>query len=292
MDNKFNLFISWSGERSKLAASALRDWLPLILQSAKPWMSESDIDKGTRGLVEIAKALEGIRVGITCLTPENLRAPWILYEAGALSKTVDDKTRLCTYLLAGLQPQDVEPPLGMFQATKGTREDTLKLLKTINVAISAEPLTDERVNILFERLWPDLEKSLLKLPPAKELPRPQRTTDEMVAEILELVRAQAQSTSREATLRISQDALGELLSIRDVGKATLSSVVYRELLKQGLIRRLQGPYTFHVSMKGGKSADVVGCDTREEGPGKFTILDADGKTVASFDDVLSCTLKL
>jgi hypothetical protein len=69
------------------------------------------------GLPELSKALAGTKVGIICLTSENKSAPWVLNEAGALSKTIDDKTRLCIYLLGGLQFQDVEPPLGMFQAT-------------------------------------------------------------------------------------------------------------------------------------------------------------------------------
>jgi hypothetical protein len=73
--------------------------------------------------MEMAKALDGIKVGITCLTPENLDAPWILYEAGSLAKTVDDSTRLCTYLLGDLKNADIEPPLGQFQlAVLLTRE--------------------------------------------------------------------------------------------------------------------------------------------------------------------------
>jgi hypothetical protein len=103
MTEEYNVFISWSGHRSEWVAKAMRNWLPLVLQSAKPWMSEADIDKGSRGLVEVSSKLVGMKVGIVCLTPENLNEPWILYEAGALSKAIDDKTRLCTYLLGGLQ---------------------------------------------------------------------------------------------------------------------------------------------------------------------------------------------
>jgi len=41
-----NVFISWSGPRSKQAAEALREWLGNVLQNARPWMSATDIEKG------------------------------------------------------------------------------------------------------------------------------------------------------------------------------------------------------------------------------------------------------
>src|SRR6267154_4034636 len=98
MSQDYNVFISWSGKRSLGVAKKLRNWPPTVVQAARPWMSDTDIEKGTRGLNEIANALNGIKVGIVCLTPENLNEPWLLFEAGALSKTItEDKSRLCTY---------------------------------------------------------------------------------------------------------------------------------------------------------------------------------------------------
>ena len=140
MEKVHNVFISWSGERSRVVANFLHQWLPKIIQAAKPWLSSEDIDKGSRSQSEIARALAEIRVGIVCLSPENLTKPWIIFEAGALSKSIDDRTRICTYLIGGLGPEDVEPPLGTFQATKAEKEDTRKLLHTINAAVSDEPI--------------------------------------------------------------------------------------------------------------------------------------------------------
>ena len=171
-------------------AEALREWLPLILQTAKPFMSATDIDKGARGLDEVSGRLE-MRVGISCLTPENMDAPWILYEAGALSKTINDKTRLCTYLLGGLRPQDVKPPLGMFQATNPNKQDTQKLVRTINRAVSNTPVPEINLDRLFERMWPDLEAKLAAFPePPKSggIAVAKRSADDMVAEILEIAR--------------------------------------------------------------------------------------------------------
>jgi len=155
-----NVFISWSGPRSKAAAEAFVKWLPQMIQRSKPWMSEDDIQKGSRGLEEMAAALNSLRVGIICLTPENLTEPWILYEAGALSKTQEAKSRVCTYLFAHLKKGDLKNPLAMFQATEMDKEDTRKLLHTINKNLDGPVLSDATLNIAFDKFWPDLEKEL------------------------------------------------------------------------------------------------------------------------------------
>lgn len=186
---RYNVFISFSGETSLAAAKALRDWIPKVLQAAKPFMSESDVEKGTRGLQEITHALEGIKVGVVCLAPDNLESSWIHYEAGALSKTIDEKTRLCTFLLCGLRNEHVKPPLGMFQHTRAEKEETRKLVRTINAAINEEPISEAALDELFDAMWFKLEEALLRLPPPGERAMPVRPTEEMVAEILEIVRA-------------------------------------------------------------------------------------------------------
>jgi len=193
MAKQHNIFIGWSGARSRAVAEALREWLPAVIQTAKPFMSESDIDKGSRGLDEVVKALEGIRVSVMCLTPENLTEPWILYESGALSKTIDDKTRLCTYLLGGLQFQDIRPPLGMFQHTKANKEETRKLIRTINSSVSEDPVSDSNLSTIFERMWPDLERAIENMPSPDQVVETKRSVDEMLAEILELSRTAASS---------------------------------------------------------------------------------------------------
>jgi hypothetical protein len=191
----YNIFISWSGPRSKHVASALRQWLPDVLQSARPWMSDSDIDKGSRGIEEISKALETIEVGISCLTPENLTAPWLLFEGGALSKRIGNKARLCTYLLGGMKNGDVPQPLGMFQHTVAEKAETRKMLDCINEAINpTEPVNLDRI---FEKMWPDLEDAIQKLPkPEKQVPA-QRAEREMIAEVLDIVRGLHQNNSAQ-----------------------------------------------------------------------------------------------
>jgi hypothetical protein len=188
MMQEHNVFISWSGERSLIVASELREWLPMVVQTARPWLSDSDIDKGSRWLSELTKALSVSTVGISCLTAESLDSPWLLFEAGALSKAIET-TRLCTYLLDGLKPEDIKQPLGMFQATRATKDETRKLVHTINVAISATPVKEERLDQVFEAMWPLLEKAIKELPAISAKTPIKRDQGEMIAEILELLRS-------------------------------------------------------------------------------------------------------
>lgn len=224
MADTYNVFISWSGDRSKRVAAALHDWLPMVVQTAAPWMSEEDIEKGSRGLDEIGKALEAMGVGIICLTPENLERPWILFEAGALSKALGDRTRVCPYLLGDLRPENVKPPLGMFQATKAVKDDTRKLVETVNRVLRGA-LGEDKLDTVFERMWPELEKKLKEIPAAKEAAVPQRSERDMLVELLELSRA---ATANDGW---SKDALVTLLRgvewlnvIADDGRVPLRSL--------------------------------------------------------------------
>jgi len=171
----------------------MSEWLPMVVQAAKPFFSMNSIEKGSRGLPELTKALAGTKVAIICLTSENKNAPWVLYEAGALSKTIDEKTRLCIYLLGGLQSQDVEAPLGMFQATNSDKDDTLRLVKTINKAVSEEhPVPEKSLEAIFDLAWPKLEAKISKMPqPVVAVPA-KRNLDDVVANILELARSEAE----------------------------------------------------------------------------------------------------
>jgi len=181
------VFISWSGDRSKVIAEALYNWLPTIIQQLEPWMSEHDIDKGTRGISAIAQQLEQTQFGITSLTSENLNAPWLLFEAGALSKS-QDQSRVWTFLYQ-MEHTDVRGPLAQFQHMKAERNDIRELLRAINVAQGAPLVSDQQLDVAFNRGWQELEQQLQAVPNV-ETGHPERSEKDMIKEILELMRAQ------------------------------------------------------------------------------------------------------
>jgi TIR domain len=228
--NKHNVFISWSGDRSQGIADALYEWLPMVVQSVKPWMSRHSIDKGSRGALEMAKALDGTKVGITCLTPENLAAPWILYEAGCLSKTIDDQTRLCTYLLGGLQNRDIEPPLAQFQHTSPTETDTRVLVHTINKAVGGDdPVPDKTLDAVFTRSWPMLQEYLDAFPSAPQ-PVTKRSVEDMLSEILEFTRSETNRRNPQISYLIPT---GSNPAFYGTGTALGKAALYGEVVSPG-----------------------------------------------------------
>ncbi len=186
------VFISWSGDLSRKLGEALRDWLPKALQSVKPYFSPNDIEKGTRWDSEVAGELGASDIGIICITPDNPERPWILFEAGALSKAVG-KARVCPILFGGLKPTDLSGPLASFQLTQFEKEDFRKMVATINGALGDGRLSDGDLGEVFDTWWPKLDKSVSKVLRGhgqRTVPEPRDMRD-MVEEILELVRSQS-----------------------------------------------------------------------------------------------------
>lgn len=236
-----DVFISWSGERSRAAAEALRGWLPKIINAIKPWLSSADIDKGARWSTDIASRLEAAKAGIICLTPSNLHSDWILFEAGALSKTLQN-TFVCPFLI-GLEPSDVKQPLAQFQATRAVKGEVLKLLKTLNKGLGELTLEDEHIKEAFEVWWPKLEAQLVKLPEDEATAKTHRPDRELLEEILSLVRNQAREagveqppplkgTQRSAAKRIRESTMREVtkIAVLAAGEATRDIEVVDDLI--------------------------------------------------------------
>src|SRR5262245_34922697 len=115
------VLISWSGNRSKEVAIALRSWLKLILYYVEPWMSEQDIQAGDRWADVLRAQLKDAKFGIICVTRDNIASSWMLFEAGALSKSLDDETKVVPFLF-DLDTRELSSPLSLFQAKKAERE--------------------------------------------------------------------------------------------------------------------------------------------------------------------------
>lgn len=202
------VFLSWSGELSHKVAVALRDWLPSVIQSIEPYVSSEDIDKGARWATDISSELESCSFGILCITSENVEAPWMNFEAGALSKSVD-KSRVAPFLFDITRSAITTGPLLQFQSTVAERDDVKKLLHSLNAADENHPIDAARLDDIFEVWWPKLEERLTSLKPAAEggasrsSRRPTASkgdTDALLESMLELLQQQTRVINNPSEL--------------------------------------------------------------------------------------------
>lgn len=202
------VFISWSGQHSRKLGEALRDWLPGVLQLITPYFTPSDIEKGTRWSTDISTQLSESQIGILCITRENLHSDWILFEAGALSKSLE-KSHVCP-ILFGITNTDLAGPLKQFQTTEFDKDDMHRLIGVINGRLGDRRLPPKTLDVVFEKWWPDLEQKISEiLAEAEEPDEPVRSDREVLDELLQLSRLASKRTG--GTGNIAPGALESLL---------------------------------------------------------------------------------
>jgi hypothetical protein len=183
------VFISWSGELSGRVALLFQSWIGDVLQGVETWISKNDLEKGSMWIGDISTQLSKTGIGVLCLTRDNLGAPWILFEAGALSKGIPGG-RICP-LLIDIGHADVTPPLSQFNGTLPNKADVLKLVLTVNAQQGESSLSSPKVEKAFERWWPDFETKFREIvldQPASQVVI-ERSLREIAEETLEICRS-------------------------------------------------------------------------------------------------------
>lgn len=155
------VFLSWSGEESRKVAEALHRWLPHLIQLVEPWMSSTDILAGARWQTEIASRLNECAFGIICVTPGNVESPWMLFEAGALSKTIA-ASKVCPFLL-GVRMHQLPQALAQFQAVEADERGILSLLHSLNDSLGMDKLTAVQLDKAFAKFYEDIETDLAEV---------------------------------------------------------------------------------------------------------------------------------
>lgn len=150
------VFISWSGGLSNGVAKVLSEWLPTIINSLEIFYSQDDIEKGENWDTRLSNELAECGFGIICLTRENVVAPWINFEAGAISKELGAKV---SAFLIDIKPSEIKGPIKRFQATRFEKDDFYKLVTGLNKCVE-KPLESNILERSFNIVWEIIEKSI------------------------------------------------------------------------------------------------------------------------------------
>lgn len=187
--DSMKVFISWSGSKSERVAKILKKWIPCVIQRVEPYFSSADIDKGARWSTDIAKELQDALFGILCVTKENLNSSWLNFEAGALSKSID-QSKVCPFLV-DLKPADItNSPILQFQMASSNKEEIHKLFSSINSNLCESALEETILNTSFDTFWDKMEQDLKAASIDSDTNEDETDTQTPIEEILELVRYQ------------------------------------------------------------------------------------------------------
>ncbi|MEQ8965992.1 MAG: toll/interleukin-1 receptor domain-containing protein [Azospirillaceae bacterium] len=252
------VFISWSGEVSEKVASEFHTWLPGALQIVRPYFTPSDIEKGARWGSEISQELESSDVGVLFITRENIGSPWLIYEAGALSKSLE-KARVCPIVL-DVSHNDLPAPLRQFQAAEFNEPDMKKILRTINGAAGSSGLEDSVLDSVFDLWWPKLEQKVHQIMDGyqgKKGKKPIRSDREMLEEILELSRLtyNMKSSQKRSDSPVSPRAIKELITAIQTCMASLQYPADSKKAAESL-SGLQKPLVYLLSKANLESNDL------------------------------------
>lgn len=175
-------------------------------------MSQADIEAGERWAVEVAKELEAANFGIICVTQENVASPWVLFESGALAKSIQIGRAIP--LLLDMDFKDISGPLAQFQAKKAEREGIYEIVLSINT-LSEQRNDETRVRQLLDLAWPKLEEKISGLSKARISTKPHRPTQEILEELVASIRAMEgrfrRSESTESLPRANPKLMRHLL---------------------------------------------------------------------------------
>ncbi|MCZ4548199.1 hypothetical protein BS618_32955 [Rhodococcus erythropolis] len=196
---KLKIFISWSGRLSQEVAKVWHELLGELFDNVTPFMSEKDIEAGTRGLPTIASELRGSKFGIVVVTQQNLHSQWLNYETGALSKDINDPDLRVAPTLVDFQSEaDATGPISQFQATLLNHDGIAEILAQVARSVGADVTV---VAKRFERAWDGDFKQRFddaKVSHAQPVSRSRRDETDKIDEILTLIRdSKADSQSLE-----------------------------------------------------------------------------------------------
>ncbi|TPG09398.1 toll/interleukin-1 receptor domain-containing protein [Curtobacterium flaccumfaciens] len=231
-----DVFISWSGDTSKYVAGVLYEHLPKVIQGLKVFFSDQDIPSGTTWLSEIQGHLDEAKYGIVCVTPDNTEAPWLFFEAGAISRQTGTPASRVSPLAINMSKETLPSPLQGYNAVDLDETGFVKLVKSIHetLKVSAPWTTIEEA---AHHQWSLMEPQFRTMP-TSVAPAPTFDLQEAIIEMRGMLRdlAKPRSPRRNWDAHAVQKAIADWSTDQGAGSsARPSTITWSEL--QHIINR-------------------------------------------------------
>lgn len=161
-NEKLEIFISWGKEPADQIANLLRKLISKIFpEEVSVFVSDSPnhgIESGEDFRISLKSKLQKSDFGILILTEYNYGRPWLMYEAGALSKA--EHARVVPIVFSEVE-RKMESPINSFNHLKNTFDDFLKLMITIKKRYhnSTEINSEQNLKTNLSNYWNNFDKN-------------------------------------------------------------------------------------------------------------------------------------
>lgn len=155
------IFISWSGKNSKKIAIELKKILEdkiFASTDLKCFVSTLDIASGDDWWNKIKKELKNCKQGILCVTKENIKAPWIFYEAGAM--VARDVPTIPILFNCNISALEGSPIKGKQCVDFYDLPQFLKMIYDINHNMNLLPIEKTQLDAIAKEAYEELKKAL------------------------------------------------------------------------------------------------------------------------------------
>lgn len=214
------IFISWSGEASEEVANALNEWLRMVVQQFKPFLSSEHIRAGQKWGDRLASELQDTRCGLICVTKQNQSEPWLNFEAGALAKAVQDAESRVIPLAIDLNPEEINFPLAQFQAKPLEKEALRQVVTSLN-ELCNQKLSEKTLDEAFDTWWPKLDAELKECEKARASKSggaskaDKRSAHDLLEEILTTVTGLARGSAQPSDVSARESAVSKVRATTD-----------------------------------------------------------------------------
>lgn len=155
------IFISWSGENSKKIAMELKEILEkkiFISTDLECFVSTVDIASGDDWWNKIKKELMKCKQGILCVTKENIKAPWIFYEAGAM--VARDVPTIPLLFNCNVNSLEGSPIKGKQCVDFHDQSQFLKMIHDINCSMMLLPIEKSQLDAIAKDAYDEVKNKL------------------------------------------------------------------------------------------------------------------------------------
>ncbi len=151
-----DVFISWSGEASRLLAEGIKDWIPHVLHSKVAFVSDSSLQAGEDWRERLREELNTAKCAVICVTPEAVSSPWLNFECGAIARNPDARV---IPICLGIEPEQLPTNLSAKMTCRADKDGVKRLLHGLADALVDAP-TSQVLDKAHNDNWTILEKAI------------------------------------------------------------------------------------------------------------------------------------